>query len=257
MIRVFLILLTFFISDSSFSKELKTIGADIAGVFKSEALGKGNSLRRVTGREERIIQAVYRCMGYNLKVSLLPFGRHTKFYEKTNDYDAVSTVYENLRLKGFVSDSHITYSNGISYLTQKYGNSINEVKDLVGKRVISFIGAKDMFPELKKIIPKLKSYSENSDQAIHSKMLYFDRVDVVISDAVIFAHHTAQLQQDNLEKYHKQITFKQIFEPSIFKMYFKKEQHRDMFNQCLKEIVDSKKINRLNIEYYNELIINK
>ena len=256
------VIITLFLISSSAahavkSDEIKIIAADIAGVFKKKSNKELSTLTKIQGREERIINETFNCMQKKPNFTLMPFGRHTYHFENTQTFDAVTTVYDSVNLKGYPSRSHIKYFNGVSYLTENVSKPINSIKDLAGKRVISFVGARKMFKELESVIPKMRSYTENSNQAIHSKMLFSKRVDVVISDAIIFAHHTSQLQQIDKTKYNKQVSFKQIFEPSTFKMYFKSEKIRDSFNSCLEKLYKNDIIQRLNIEYYNEMIINK
>jgi ABC-type amino acid transport substrate-binding protein len=196
-------------------------------------------------------------MNTKIDIKLAPFGRHMTMFKSSKDIDVVTSVYGENNLPGFKTKSHITYYNGVSYLAEKFGQKIQSLEDLKGKRVISFVGARKMFPELEKMIPNLKSYSENSNQEIHSKMLFNDRVDAVISDAVIFAHHTAELQRENQKLYRKPVKFQQIFTPTPFYLVFRSSEYRNKFNVCLEKLGSLHILDRLNIEYYNEMIINK
>ena len=235
---------------------LAGVGVDIAGVFQGYTGSKG-PLKTVVGREERIILKIFECMNTEIDIKLAPFGRHMSMFNSSKDIDVVTTVYGQNKLVGFETHSHITFNNGVSYLAEKFGQSIQSLNDLKGKRVISFVGATKMFPELEIIIPAFKSYSEISNQEIHSKMLFNDRVDAVISDAVIFAHHTAELQRENQKLYRKPVKFQQVFKPTPFYLVFKSKMYRDKFNGCLSKLNSLQILDRLNIEYYNEVIINK
>ena len=90
------------------AKVLRVIGGKIESVFGDN-----------TGLEELILNRVFKCMQQDFNLTIVPFGRHTKFFNDNDDYDAVATVPNNTKLSGYRSDSHITYYNGITTLTKK------------------------------------------------------------------------------------------------------------------------------------------
>ena len=232
------------------------LGVDIAGVFRS-SLNTSGVFKEIVGREERVINSIFSCMGYKYKLTIVPFGRHLSLFNSMKGIDAVATVYGNVKLKGFSTKSHVTYYNGVTYINSRFEKDISSIVDMKGKRVIAFVGARKMFPRLNDYIPHFKSYIETANQRSHSKMLFNNRVDFVISDAVIFAHNTADLQQSGKKIYRKMVKFKQIFKPQPFFMYFKSKILRKKFNKCLSFLESTRELEKLNIEYYNEMIINK
>ena len=60
----------------------------------------------------------------------------------------MTTVPPNIKLDGYPSRSHISYINGVSTLKNK-NYSIHSLEDLYGLRVVSFVGAMELLPEIK------------------------------------------------------------------------------------------------------------
>lgn len=220
------------------AQKLKVIGVSIESVFD-----KGKGL------EERILNKLFNCMQVEYDYVIVPFGRHTNLFNSNDDYDAVATVAANIDLKGHRTQSHIKYYNGITTLKEK-NLDIRSFADLKGLSVISFIGAKDVFPELKKIIPTMKAYKEVADQKSHSLLLFNERVDAIFSDGYIVSKYHALIREEHKEKiYHKAVNFNLISDPTKFHVYFKSEKLRDKFNQCLEQKSISKTIDAFINEY--------
>lgn len=207
------------------AKELNVLGVEIESVFNKA--GKG--------LEELIIERVFICMNSTFKLTKVPYGRHTDIFNSSNTYDAVATVPKNFDAKGFRTQSHIKYYNGVSYLVSN-NFEVNSFEDLAGKKVMTFLGAQKMFPQLKKMIPKMASYKEVPDQKSHSLSLYNKRVDVVFSDGYIFSNYNKIIRKENDNKIYSQPTkFSLISDPSEFYLYFKKSKSAEAFNKCLND----------------------
>ena len=82
-----------------------------------------------------------------------------------------------------------------------------------------------MIPEINQYKNLFKSYQELADQETHSKMLFFERVDAVISDGYIYASYNQKLQKENKGNaaFFKPVKFHHILKPSPFTLHFKKE----------------------------------
>ena len=103
-------------------------------------------------------------------------------------------------------------------------------------RVITFIGASEIFPKLKAAIPLMKSYKEVADQKAHSLSLYNERIDAIFSDGYIVSRYNYLIKKENKnEIYNKKVQFKLISEPTKFHMFFKNQAMAQKFNGCLKQ----------------------
>lgn len=257
--KFYLSFILLFTSSQLIAKPIDILIANIASVLSKDGIQKidpKNLKDYELGREARILRQVFKCMGKEIKFTAAPFGRHLIWFEKSKQFDAVATVHPLANIKAHKSLSHIYYRNGVTSLVTT--KPIQRLEDLHGLRVISFVGATKFLKELGSHIQKFKSYQEIADQEIHSKMLYNERVDAVISDGIIFASHTKDLRRKfpKNENYKKQVSFNQLFEDLNFFLYFKEKSIRDSFNKCLSSDIIKKKIQNIENNYIFEQLIN-
>jgi len=242
------------------AQEIKVIAPDIAGTFnnfsKKNDYNTTRSLRDL-GREGRVVEEIISCMKLKLTFTIAPYGRHAKWFEENEKFDAAATISPDIKSKYFSSTPHIKYSNGVSTL-YSLNRRIESLSDLKGLRVISFIGASTMLPKLKEAIPTFKSYVEKSSQELHTKMLVKSRVDAVISDGIIFASHTKKLQLENATDpdYFMPIKFSPIFDPINFHMIFRKKSLQQSFNSCLRKLTNNGRLEKINTSFLLEQIMN-
>ncbi len=243
------IILTLFLLLTSFtnanSKTLNVLGVSLSGEKDDRNI-----------REYKIINLIFKCMGSDFKIENVPYGRHLLLYNESKDYDVITTVPPNEKLKGYKSNSHIKYINGVSVLKDSKLN-IRTLKDLKNLNVISFVGASELIPEIKENMKLFKSYNEINDQESHSKLLFLGRADAVISDGLIFQSYNMKLRQKEPSKkeFQKKTKFFHILQPSKFSLYFKDKILVDKFNSCLKKEYIQKKIDRINYQYLMDMIM--
>ncbi len=224
----------------SAKKSLRGMGVILPSAFKDN--GKG--------REQIVLDYLIKdCLKTDYTIENYPYGRHINDFP-TSSFDFVTTIPDSENLVNYKSMPYIKYMNGVS---TKSSLKISSLKDLKGKRVISFSGAKELIPELRDSHKTFATYIEKSKQDLHTKMLLADRVDAVISDAIVFHSHTYKLLK-NKEVSYSPLSFHHILKETEFVLYFKKKELRDRFNVCVKEMISSGKSERFKYEFYvNEL----
>jgi hypothetical protein len=190
------------------------------------------------GREADLVKSILACANYKVSFDIQPYSRHFVSYEKTKVYDAVITVPQNKKLQGYPTESHIFYQNGISYIPSLQRKNLSKLSDLRNLRVVSFVGAKNIIPQLSKYVDEMESYEELSRQDLHSKLLFDGKIDAVISDGLIFAAHNSIIRENhpNNPNYKRRAKFTASFPPNPFVVYFKNKKIRDDFNTCLKKL---------------------
>ena len=202
-----------------------------------------------TGHEADIIRETLAACGHVVSFTVQPFVRHwTQFRE--GRHDAVTTVPPSMDLGGFHSVTYIRYQNGISVLR---GSSLplRTLADLQGKSVIAFKGAKDILPGLKEAIPSFSRYDENTEQLIHSNLLFAKRADAVIADGLIFAEHNRQLRTSasagkKLPFDPSQgVVFSAVFPATPYTMVFRTAALRDDFNRCFAKLQGAGRIDAI------------
>ena len=199
------------------------------------------------GREIKIISAVINCMGYQAKIEVFPYLRHLKIFKENARFDAVSTVPVGHKIKAHKTKAHVFYHNG-GIVRADSKMELNSKEDMKSKHVIAFRGANELLPGLKEIIPGLKSYKETTEQFNHNKMLMRKRVDVVLSDGLIFMAHQRRLFPKKIDH----VVFKPLFKPIPFFMAFKRPELKDSFNKCYEQLKAKNVIRKINQSFINK-----
>lgn len=189
-----------------------------------------------TGREADLIgQSLKRC-GHAVRFVVQPFTRHWRSYQDEPVFDAVATVPAGLDLPGYRSVAYIQYQNGVSSLRGQ-GLKAADLAGLAGKSVITFADARKILPGLEAAIPTFASYTEQSNQIIHSRLMFAGRVDAVLGDGMIFAEYNAQLRKQNAVQplgfdLSQPVAFRAIFAATPYSLMFRNQELRDDFNRC-------------------------
>lgn len=214
-------------------------------LFPFSAMGKplkiaaaylpANMDRDGRGREAELVKSILSCANIDVNFDVQPYSRHFVSYEKISTYDAVMTVPQNKKLIGYPTQSHILYQNGISYIPSLQKHKLESLTDLKGRRVISFVGARNLIPKLNDSVGTMESYEELSRQDLHSKLLFDNKVDAVISDGLIFSAHNDIIRETypKNKKYKLTPKFTASFPANPFVVYFKDKKIRDSFDKCL------------------------
>lgn len=205
------------------------------------------------GRDLEIVSAVLKHCGYQPEFTLLPFGRHVRNFEHGQMGDGVITVPASQAVEGFSSNPYIWYQNGVSYLETNIPEP-HSIEDLHGLRVMTFIGGTDVL-DLNDSVDDFGDFSEHPNQRVHTAMLYYDRVDAVLSDGLIFSSINTRLRQDESFSsridMERNLKFAPIFEPTPFKAVFREEQLSADFNRCYRELDEAGVVEAINVKYVN------
>ncbi len=220
---------------------LKGLGVVLPGSFRDDGRGKEQLVLNYLIKE---------CMKKDYKTVSVPFGRHLISFGAEDEHDFVTTVPLGANLPYFRSKIYIQYNNGV---ITKSDLKIQRVQDLIGKRVISFKGAKDVIPEITELHKEFASYAEIPKQELHTKMLLANRVDAVIADSIVFHAHTEQLVRDQEVKM-KPLSFHHVLKHTDYTVVFKNKVLRDEFDVCVDKMKATRRAERIKYEFYiNEL----
>lgn len=214
------------------------------------------------GREATIIRETLAECGYRVRFRIYPFTRHWSAYRMLPDVDGVATVPDDMPQGSHPSRPYIRYQNGASVLASA-NRPPAALADLAGKHVVTFAGGQEILPGLADFAPKLGSLREQIDQLIHANLLFSGRVDVVLSDGLIFAEYNRQLQ-DRVRQGDRlgfdpflPVRFRAIFPPTAYHMEFRNAAVRDDFDRCYATLAASNRIaaiNRAWIEPYRGMV---
>jgi len=208
-----------------------------------------NVTEKDSGFEVDIVREIFALEGYEVQFVHQPLER-TKISFKQKFVDGVTAIKKNYpEIQGsFVSDEYITYHNfAVSLTTQNL--KIDSIDDLKNKSVLGFQQAKFAFgKEFESMAEKNPDYREIADQKNQIGMLFLKRVDVIVLDHRIFKYIRSRLKNIPTKQ---EVTFHQLFAPSVFRIAFRNRKMRDVFNRGLKELRSSgryEKIIRLYIK---------
>lgn len=201
------------------------------------------------GREVSVIRESLEACGHTARFETFPFGTHWKRYRKQDGFDAVTTAPARMDLPGATSDSYIEYQNGVSFL-EKRDLSIDSVADLEGLDIVTFqdglsiLGLEDQREAFGKV-------REIADQEVHSRVLFGERVDVVLSDGLIFAAFNEKLRTERNVAFDigQPVRFKAVVPPVAYRMAFRDPEIRNDFNRCFAELRDTGRIEAINKDY--------
>ncbi|WP_165855115.1 amino acid ABC transporter substrate-binding protein [Marinobacter sp. JSM 1782161] len=182
---------------------------------------------------DRVVQILAHC-GFSTRFRVQPFGRHLLTFTQSDAIDAVMTVPFDAQIGGFGSLPYIAYQNAVIYSPKRLG-PIETPQDLAGMRAVTFKGGHEL---LRLGSLPFESVLEVTDQRLHSRMLARGRVDVIVADPTIVAAINRQLiaQDDRLRPALSDLAVNPLFEPTRYKMVFKREDHQRAFDRCRIEL---------------------
>jgi len=179
-------------------------------------------------------------------IEVNPYFRHLKLFTQNNRFDAVISVPASYQLEETKTVAHVYYHNG-AIVRANDSKSITKKEDLRGKHVVAFKGAKNLLLGLKELIPTMASYMETTEQFNHNKMLMKKRIDVVLSDGLIFMAHHKRLFPDQLDS----VIFKPLFKAIPFHVAFRDSRLTTKFNECFKKLQNKGTIREINKRFIN------
>lgn len=223
---VLLILILLLANTAVLAKELKiAVGLWIPPyVIKEES----------RGIEFQILEETLALAGHQMVPHYVPLARTLADLKIGNVDGIMSTGLKDL--PGCYTDSHITYWN---YAITKSDRNIeiNSVADLSARSILAFQNArKYLGSEFEEMAANNGAYHETADQRTQNKLLFLERVDVVIGDRYIFQWFS---RDENVTKYTgpaPKVTYHEIFPPSHFQSVFKDQKICDQFNLALKQL---------------------
>ncbi len=211
-----------------------------------------------SGFEADIVREIFAIGGYNVQFVYQPLWR-TKVSFKDGTVDGVMTVKANFPevQNTFLSEEYITYHN-FAVTLQSQNFKIDTIADLKDKRVEAFQQARfSLGKEFELMAEKNPKYSEIANQKRQIAKLFLKRIDAIVLDNRIFTYYCKQLK-DSPEKmmrkipFEEPVTFNNIFEPSSYRMAFKVEKMRDVFNSGLKKLQESGRYRQIIETYVKE-----
>ena len=235
----------------------------LSGLAKSVRVGIGFTIppyviRNIDGGlEVDLIRESFGAVGIHANFVYLPNLRlPVAFADGSVDCIASNVEYDLAKDSGrpvHDSDATVVLRNYAISL-EKNGLTITSIGDLADKSVLGFNNAtKYLGWEFAEMAEGNRMYSELADQALQVRMLYSDRVDVVISDRRIFLFWRKQLasNQAAVEGLDQKVVFHPIFPPAVRHVSFGDRELRTLFNRGLRILRETGRVKALETQYSN------
>jgi len=242
------LILVFFLSPSLvLSDTVKlSVGLTVAPyVIKAKNLNEKES-----GFELDIVKESFALGGYKVEFIHQPLER-TKISFKQKLVDGVLTIKKHYpQVQGaFMSDEYISYHNfAVSFTSQNF--KISSIADLKDRKIIAFQQAKYAFgKEFQLMAENNPEYREIANQKHQIGMFFLRRTDVIILDRRIFKYIRSSLKNIPTEQ---EVTFHELFAPSVFRIAFRDKQARDVFDQGLQKLKSSGRYEEIIRTYVDE-----
>ena len=219
----------------------------------SAPLLPGHSNGDDTGREIVIVREVMESCGYNIRFTYDLFGNHWSRYFNL-DLDGVLTVPAETNLPGTMTDSHVSFHNGVVWVADDPDEVYEHLSDLADKRVAAFGSAREILPEINPLVPTFQSYSEHAFQNEQIELLYTDAVDALVADGMIIAELVLNFRVSSDKGFtypfdiYQPLRFKALFDPTPYHVLFRDPQITEDFNRCLADITEDGRLDELNRE---------
>jgi len=206
------------------------------------------------GRDSEIVATVLEHCGYDPHFQVVPFGQHLRIFSDVTEINAVTTVADEHQLSGYPSLPYVWYQNGASMLESSQSKPYS-VKQLSGLRVVAFVNAARILG-FDNLVDTFAEYQELANRRLHSSMLYFGRVDVVLGDGLIFSEINKRLASnpkfETRFNMGESILYVPLFDPVSYKMMFRDRDVRDDFNRCFQELEARGVIRAINVNHVDQ-----
>jgi len=185
-----------------------------------------------SGLEVEIFREALRSVGHEMDPFFGPMER-LKLMLINGELDAISNTNLNEGLKFYNSVPFIKYHN-FAIALKKRKLKIKTISDLKNYSIASFQRARDLLgSEFTKMANANPEYHEFAEQKIRNKMLYKERLDVVVADKRIFEYFNTQLETT----VHKQpVIYYDIFNVLEYQAAFRSEDMMKKFNKGIADI---------------------
>lgn len=185
-----------------------------------------------SGLESALAIATLHQAGHQVRIVQVPPARGIQML-KAGQVDAMITLTPSVDNELYYSQPVLNYRNRAIVLRDSDIN-LTSLADLAKYRVVAFQNARLLFDQTyRNAVDHSPLYTEQADQDIQNKMLFNKRVDVVISDELIFRANTTQF---NLNGERAPIRTFKLFPSSPRHVGFKDPAIRDSFDKALKAL---------------------
>ncbi len=188
-----------------------------------------------------IVERALAYRGHTLTVEVVPFSRMNKAIEKQH-VDAVAMV-EGKKIKGRYYYSNVTTKFTTSLISLSRNNfKIASWNDLRDKRIVAFLDAKKVFPQVADLARGNNGYKEIGNQQSQVTLLFKGRADLILIDRSIFYYWRNSLSQVNTRlslTFHDLAAISDIDVDSPTQTVFKNEHLLRQFNQGLDQLKNS------------------
>ena len=178
---------------------------------------------------------------HKLVVKYVPFSRMALSIQKP-EVDAVAMV-EGRKIKADVFYSNVTTKFTTSLISlSKNRFNITDIEQLKSKRVITFLDAKNVFPDMAYLAKSNSRYQELANQQSQVAMLFKQRTDFILVDRNIFNFWRNTLTNVDTSAaltFHDLPSISNIVVESPTHTVFKDRQLRDDFNIGLRQLKNS------------------
>lgn len=198
-----------------------------------------------SGFEIDIVREIFALEDVVVRFVYQPLQR-TKASFKNGTVDGVMTIKANYPeiQNSFLSEEYISYHN-IAITLQSRNLNITTTSDLKEKKVDAFKQAKiALGEEFELMAENNPEYHEMSNQKDQIAKLFAGHNDVIVLDNRIYSYHYEKHEESpdsplNFTSHEDPVTFHNLFEPSRYRLAFKTEKMRDVFNRGLNKLQES------------------
>ena len=198
-----------------------------------------------SGFESDIVRESFALEGRKVRFVYQPL-RRTKISFQNGTVDGVMTIKAGQPeiQNSFVAEEYITYHN-FAVTLQSRNLKISTVSDLKDKNIYAFQQARLSLGKTFELMAENNSeYMEMANQKNQIVMLFSRRIEVIVLDSRIFKYHYKKLRDfpGSLAKnisFEEPVIFHDLFESSSYRMAFKTENVRDVFDRGLKKLKES------------------
>ncbi len=187
-----------------------------------------------SGIEMEVIRHAFERGGdYRVRPIFFHAGPRLSAFEK-REVDCASTIPSESTRKGHLSDRVITMETMAISLAEKK-ITVRNMRDLTDKHIIAFKGAMATLGEaFTGIVAENRHYRERLKNEIMPVLLYRKRVDLVLSDPMIFQYVRKKMaSRVNIDQ---PIVHHRIFEPQSFSLLCHESRLIEAFNRGLAAI---------------------
>lgn len=202
-----------------------------------------------TGLEVEILRKVFLDMGYEMTPVFQPPARSVRSLE-LGRVDAMATI-TNMP-KFHLSAPYITFKN-FAWTLKGRKIQLKTLNDLSRHRVIAFQNARHFFgSDFDKAVAKNPNYEEYADQKRQLKMLFADRVDVIICEERTLKINQKNIESTDTKKSWPEIEKHTLFGDSLYSVAFRDAKLRDSFNGSLGKLDSQKAFQAIYKKYVEE-----